>query len=255
MFLAGGQRVEVTDLIGRMHVATDRAQRHRQGVVIGGDRSAVAADEAHDRSALTLAGVETKVADDHPQVIQIPVQRFEVLGGLHDHVPSRCTRVGTRGGRWVVLARTTSWPKLNTCGCWAGSASSWWVPDTTRSASPLGSTSSTATPPRARAAGHASPQQIGLLGGDERRPDEPRARAAADQHARRAGVGAAQVQLVLGAQRGETERRGERLGPGKIRFSNSSQPTSWTLMTGLAERPGCSPAGRPARCAARCGRR
>ena len=65
VFAARGKRVEVADLIGRMHVATDRAQSHRKGVVVRGDGSAVAADEAHDRSTLALARVEAEIADDH----------------------------------------------------------------------------------------------------------------------------------------------------------------------------------------------
>ena len=51
-----------------------------------------------------------------------------------------------------------------------------------------------------------------MFGGDKSRADEPRTRATADQHARRAGVAATQVQLVVGAQRdAEPERQRERL--------------------------------------------
>ena len=66
-----------------MHVAVDRAQGERQGVVIGWRRSAVAADEAHHRPAVTLPRVELEVADDHPEVIEVPVQRLDVRGALH----------------------------------------------------------------------------------------------------------------------------------------------------------------------------
>ena len=63
------------------------------------------------------------------------------------------------------------------------------------------------------------PHQIGLFGGHERRPEELLALALADQHTRRAGVAAPQVQLVVGAQRrGETECMGERLGLGQVRL-------------------------------------
>ena len=51
-----------------------------------------------------------------------------------------------------------------------------------------------------------------MFGGDESRADEPRTRATADQHTRRAGVAATQVQLVVGAQRdAEPERQRKRL--------------------------------------------
>ena len=36
VFAARGQRVEVAHLVGRVHVAVGRAQRQRQGVVVGG---------------------------------------------------------------------------------------------------------------------------------------------------------------------------------------------------------------------------
>ena len=63
------------------------------------------------------------------------------------------------------------------------------------------------------------PHQIGLLGGDKRRPEELLALAAADQHTGRAGVAAAQVQLVVGAQRrGETESVGKRLSLDQVRL-------------------------------------
>src|SRR4029078_8261328 len=56
VFAAGGQRVEVCDLVGGVHIERDRTQRHGQGVVIGGDGAAIAADEAQNRPALALAG-------------------------------------------------------------------------------------------------------------------------------------------------------------------------------------------------------
>ena len=69
-----------------MHVAVLRPQRHRQRVVVGRGRAAVAADEAHRRSALALAGEVEEVADDHAEVVEVPVERLDVLGGLQDHV-------------------------------------------------------------------------------------------------------------------------------------------------------------------------
>jgi hypothetical protein len=61
------------------------------------------------------------------------------------------------------------------------------------------------------------PQHIDLVGGLQREADEPGVRAVAQQHAGRAGVGAAQVELGGGAQRGlESEGPGERLGAGQV---------------------------------------
>ena len=100
------------------------------------------------------------------------------------------------------------------------------MPDTTRTGSPLGSTRSTVTPPSDSGSGRTvvagrvgQPHQIGLLGGHEGRPEELLALAAADQHTRRAGVAAPQVQLVLGAQRrGETKGLGKRFGLDQVRL-------------------------------------
>ena len=84
---AGGHRVDVADLVGRMDVTVGRAQRQPQGVVIGRSLPAIAADEAHDRSAVALPGVVQEVADDHPEVIEVPVERLAVLGGLQHQMP------------------------------------------------------------------------------------------------------------------------------------------------------------------------
>ncbi|WP_256334857.1 hypothetical protein [Lentzea albidocapillata] len=100
------------------------------------------------------------------------------------------------------------------------------MPDTTRTRSPLGSASSTATPPRLFRQLHhppvgraREPDHVGRLGGAESGPGERRSRAAADQHAGRTGFGAAQVQLVRRAQRGrETEGVREQLSFGQVGF-------------------------------------
>ena len=58
-----------------------------------------------------------------------------------------------------------------------------------------------------------------MFGGDKSRADEPRTRTTADQHTRRAGVAATQVQLVVGAQRdAEPERQRKRLRLLQIRL-------------------------------------
>src|SRR6478672_10569878 len=138
------------------------------------------------------------------------VSRYQFSASMYFGVcttmcPSRCTLVGTRGGRCIALVRTFVWPKLNTCGvCAVGNASSRWVPDTTRTGSPLGSTRSTLTPPSDSGSG---------------RTLVPVAPAAADQHTRRPRVAAPQVQLVVGAQhRGETKGVGKRFGLEQVRL-------------------------------------
>ena len=56
------------------------------------------------------------------------------------------------------------------------------------------------------------------------------------------GVGAAQLQLVGGAQNGgEAERARERLGPVQVRLLELQPGDVGTLITGLRDRPGCSP--------------
>ena len=49
---------------------------------------------------------------------------------------------------------------------------------------------------RGRTGGIGQPQHVDLVDGPKRGPDEPRPIAAAQQHARRSGVGAAQLQFV-----------------------------------------------------------
>src|SRR6202022_246175 len=70
---AGGHRVEIADLGGRMDVTVGRAQGDRQGVVVGRGLPAIAADEAHYRSAGPPPRVVEEVADDHAEVIEVPV--------------------------------------------------------------------------------------------------------------------------------------------------------------------------------------
>src|SRR4029077_7455838 len=86
VFAACGERVEVADLISRMHVPVLRTKRQSQRVMVGGGRAAVASDEAHRRSAFALPGEEEEVADDHAEVVEVPVQCLAVPGGLQPHV-------------------------------------------------------------------------------------------------------------------------------------------------------------------------
>lgn len=67
--------------------------------------------------------------------------------------------------------------------------------------------------------GRGQPQDIVRIGREERRAQKLGPAAAANDHARRAGISAAKVQLVLGAQRRrEAERAGEDLGPPEVGF-------------------------------------
>ena len=117
--------------------------------------------------------------------------------------PRRWTFAGSRGGRWVALARRTSCPKLNTCVGWAGRPASSWVSATTRTSTPLGSVRSTVSPPMLSGSfstfapvASAEPHHVGGVRGPEGRAEVPRAGPAAHDHARRAGVGPAQLELV-----------------------------------------------------------
>ena len=55
--------------------------------MVGRSGAAVAADEAHCGPPLTLAGEEQEIADDHPEVVEIPIECRDVLGGLQHEVP------------------------------------------------------------------------------------------------------------------------------------------------------------------------
>ena len=70
-----------------------------------------------------------------------------------------------------------------------------------------------------RAVGGGQPPHIGLVGRQERRADESRCCAAADEHTRRARIAATQIQLVAAARhRREAERMRKRLGANQIRL-------------------------------------
>ena len=63
------------------------------------------------------------------------------------------------------------------------------------------------------------PSNVRLVGRGEAGPAKRDRGAVSDDHARRAGVGTAQVQLVGGVQRrAESERSGEGLGVDQVRF-------------------------------------
>ena len=141
--------------------------------------------------------------------------------------PSRCTLVGTRGGRCVALVRTFVVAEVEHVRRLRGG----------QCLEPVGARHHPHRQParvdqinghpaqglRQRAHGSpgrvGQPQQIRLFGGHKGRSEELLALAAADQHTRRAGVAAPQVQLVVGAQRrGETKGVGKRLGLEQVRL-------------------------------------
>ncbi len=67
------------------------------------------------------------------------------------------------------------------------------------------------------AGGIGKASQVGFVGGLQRHPDEPRGRSASNQHAWGAGIGAAQLKLVFGAQhRREAEHVRELLGARQV---------------------------------------
>ena len=207
-----------------------------------GCRAAVAADEAHRRAALALPRVVQEVADDQPEVLQVPVQRLEVRGGLQHHVaqplhlrgrPRRA--LGGVGAREFV-------PEVEDVRLLAGQrgqlvrAGDHPDRDPARVGQVDGDPAEALRQRLASAPGGVGqPQHVGLVRGPERRADEPRPRTAAHEHARRAGVGAAQLQLVGGApHRGEPERAGERLGAVQVRLLELQPGQVGTLMTGFA---------------------
>ena len=69
---------EVADLVRGMHVSIGGAEHQGESVVVGRFCAAVAAHEAHDGAAFTLAGVVQKVADDQSQMPEAP-RRWEPM--------------------------------------------------------------------------------------------------------------------------------------------------------------------------------
>ncbi|SKZ84201.1 Uncharacterised protein [Mycobacteroides abscessus subsp. abscessus] len=107
VFAAGGQRVQIAYLIGRVHITVLGTQGQRQRVVIGGRRTTIASDEAHGGPTIALAWEVQEVADDHAEGVEIPVQRLEVFRRLHDEVtePLHGGRLPTRALSGVDAAK------------------------------------------------------------------------------------------------------------------------------------------------------
>ena len=158
---------------------------------------------------------------------QFSVSRYFVV--CTTRWPRRCTRAGTRAGRWLTLVRCASSPKLNVWGCWPGSSGSSCMPATTRTGMPLGSIRSTDSPPRVCGSGRArmpdlSASRSTSASSPARKaaPAESRSRPAPHDHARCTRVGAAQLDLVGAVLcRLKTEGPRERLGSASGRASRT----------------------------------
>jgi hypothetical protein len=72
---AGGGLVQAGELVGRVHVAGARLQRHGQGVMVGRDAAQVAVHERHHRAAVSLPVQVQEIGHDQPEHLQVPVQR------------------------------------------------------------------------------------------------------------------------------------------------------------------------------------
>jgi hypothetical protein len=96
---AGGNGVQVGDLVGGMAVAGCRYQIQCQRVVVGRNGPAIAADERQRRTAFALAGWVLKITHNHPERVEIPVQGTREVGSLQHHVaeaPAPVVAVGSR---------------------------------------------------------------------------------------------------------------------------------------------------------------
>ena len=220
---AGGDLIQVGQLVRRVHVAGVRLQRHGQGVMVSRDAAQVAADERHRRAAVTLAVQVQEVGHDQPEHLQVPLQRRAEPGGAQHHVaqpldlgrppgrplggvdagrpgPEVQRQRGTPGQRGQVRDAVHHPHRVP-----AGVTQPDGVPAPVRGDRPV------------HAAGQ--PVQVVPGGGLEGRPDEPGARAAADHQARRARLTAAQQQRLGGpVGHGEAEVGAEPLGPVQVRL-------------------------------------
>jgi hypothetical protein len=220
----GGQGVEVAHLIGGVHVAVRRAQCHRHRVVVGRDAAAVAADEAHRRAAIALPVVVEEVADDQPEVVEVPVQCPDVGGGRQHHVAEAlnargfaCWTLGGVGALELIA-------EIEDVGLLAGERGrimqsgndfdrgSVGVDEVDRLAADV------LRQPHGRHAGLVrQAQQIRLVVGAEGEAAEPGVGSAPDDHAGRPGVGSAQMKFTrVDGGGGEPEGAGESRRAGDV---------------------------------------
>ena len=198
-----------------------------------------------------------------PRCVQVPVQRLEVLRGLQHHVaealhPRRLPRRALGG----VDARRVVPDVEHQCG--AGRAARA-VRACRRPRAP-GPRSGRSGRRRARRwlSGSArvgafgpvgEPQHVDLVAGPERRAarSESAGRGARSRTARRRRCRAAAARRDRAQAVWNPNARANASARARSGFSNSSQARSTTLMTGLRDRPGCSPGSAPrSLCRSRC---
>ncbi len=226
VLVARGQRIQVGDLVGGVHVAATRAQHHRERVVVGRGGAPVAADERHRRAAVALARKVQEVADDQAEVVQVPVQGPLEGRRLQHHVPQPLDP-RRLPGRPLRRVRPVHLP--------AGVEHQRPLPRQLRQFLDTGDhpQRNPGRIPQVHADAAAGAAQlthrrvvrrrqlvhVGAVGGLERRCHEPRLRALADHHAVRAHPGAAEIQGI-GRARGRVEAEGvcEPLGRVEVRL-------------------------------------
>ena len=207
-----------------MHVPVAGAECDGQGVVVGEVVAAVAADEAHRRPAVALTGEVQEVADDHAEVVQVPVQRLDVLGALqHDvseplHACGQPRRpLGCVGAQQFMADVEDVSPLRGERGQVVRARD-----DADRDPARVDEVDrqpadALGQRPGGGAHGIGQAQHVDLVLRGERHPGELRAWAASHHHARGGGVGAAQLKFVgRPQQRREAEGLGECLGAPEV---------------------------------------
>ncbi|SKT36999.1 Uncharacterised protein [Mycobacteroides abscessus subsp. abscessus] len=206
IFAAGGQRVQIAYLIGRVHIAVLGAQGQRQRVVIGRRRTAIASDEAHGGPTVALAWEVQEVADDHAEGVEIPVQRLEVFRRLHDEVtePLHRGRLPTRALGGVDAAKfvshvvaVQSLRRQHVEGVHSGH-------HTHRHTARVGEIDRHATDGCGQRPGLCTgrggqPQQIPFVGSGKRNSQKPAPASAAHDYARCGRIAATQMQFLAGS--------------------------------------------------------
>ena len=197
--------------------------------MVGRGRAAVAADEAHRGPAFTLALVVLEVADDQAEVLQVPVQGLEVGRGLKHHMSQSPDPCGlTNGALRAVrpgsfVAEVEHLRRLGRQGCELVGVGDDPHVDPTRVGQVHGEPADALRQLLdLRPGGVGETHHVARVRSREGRAQIPRPRSTAHDHARRAGVGPAQLELVgRPAHGGEPERvrkalRGDQVGLGEL---------------------------------------
>jgi hypothetical protein len=196
-------------------------QRHGQGVVVGRHAAQIAPDEGHHRPALALPVQVEEVADDHPQGVQVPVQRRGEPGGADRHVPEALDlrRVPRRSLGPVDPRRVVADVVPQRVAFRQGRQFRDTVYHPHRVPARIGQVDGVAAAVRGDPGVRGTGQPVQIRAGvrRERRPDEPGRRPASYHQARRTGPVPAQYQRLRGAVADrEAEVGQEPLGPGQI---------------------------------------